>query len=83
MSTSGQNDNIKPDTTVARCYSLVDIGTIEEFYNNEPQGKRRKIYLTWEFPTLKAVFNEDKGMEPFVTGVEFTASTNENANLDQ
>lgn len=73
----------EPNTVVARCYSLVDIGTVEEFYNNEPQGKKRKIYITWEFPSLKAVFNDEKGEEPFVTGMELTASTNENSNLSK
>ena len=73
----------EPNTVVARCYSLVDIGTVEEFYNNEPQGKRRKIYLTFEFPSLKAVFNDEKGEEPFVTGLEMTASTNDQANLSK
>lgn len=73
----------EPNTVVARCYSLVDIGTVEEFYNNEAQGKKRKIYLTFEFPGLKAVFNEEKGEEPFVTGLEMTASTNDQANLSK
>jgi hypothetical protein len=73
----------EPNTVVARCYSLIDIGTVEEYYNNEPQGKRRKIYLTFEFPNLKAVFNDDKGEEPFVTGLEMAASTNSQSNLFQ
>lgn len=75
-----------PETTVARCYSLIHIGTVPNVFNGkvDPQNpKTEKIYVTWELPKLKAVFNEDKGEEPFVTGVNLTLSTNENSNLSK
>ena len=70
-----------PQTAVARCYSLIDIGTIPNIYKGQLQGIVRKIYVTWEFPGLKAIFNDDKGEEPFVIGQELTLSTSENSNL--
>ena len=71
----------EPQTTVARCYSLIDIGTVPHIYQNVLQGVVHKIFLTWELPLLKAVFNEEKGEEPFVVSEELTLSTKENSNL--
>jgi len=71
----------EPQTTLARCYSIIDIGTVPNFYQNKLTGHVRKIYITWEFPELLAIFNEEKGEEPFVIGLELTASTSENSNL--
>jgi len=39
--------------------------------------------VTLELPTLKAVFSEEKGPEPFVVSEEFTLSTKENSNLSK
>lgn len=71
----------EPQTTVARCYSLIDIGTVENIYKGKVQGMVHRIFITWELPKLKAVFNEDRGEEPFVISEEFTLSTKENSNL--
>ena len=71
----------EPNTVVARCYSLVELGTVPNVFKGVVQGKIRKIYVTWEFPTLMAVFNDDRGEEPFVIGMELTVSTNKESNL--
>lgn len=71
----------EPQTTVARCYSLIDIGTVPNVYQGKVQGMVHRIFITWELPKLKAVFNEDRGEEPFVISEEFTLSTKENSNL--
>jgi hypothetical protein len=71
----------EPQTAIARCYSVVDVGKIEEVYKGEAKGPKRKIHITWEFPTLLAKFNEEKGEEPFVVGYECTASTGDNSNF--
>ena len=71
----------EPQTTVARCYSLIDIGTVPHIYQGVLQGVVHKIFLTWELPLLKAVFSEEKGEEPFVVSEELTLSTKENSNL--
>jgi len=71
----------QPQTVVARCYSLIDIGTVPNIYNGVQNGVHRRIFLTWELPTLLGVFNEEKGKQPFVVSEEMTLSTNENSNL--
>ena len=71
----------EPQTTVARCYSLIDIGTVPNIYKGKLQGNVHRIFLTCELPKLKAVFNEEKGEEPFVVSEEFTLSTKDNSNL--
>jgi len=71
----------EPQTTVARCYSLIDIGTVPNMYQGTLQGMVHKIFLTWELPKLKAVFSDEKGEEPFVISEEFTLSTKENSNF--
>lgn len=75
-----------PTTAIARCYSVVDLGTVPNVYKGVVSPDKptiRKIYITWEFPTLLAIFNEDKGEEPFVIGMELTASTGEKSNLSK
>ena len=74
----------EPQTVLARCYSMIDLGTQVNLFNGKQDEKRpfvRKIYITWEFPTLLGVFNEEKGEEPFVVGKEYTASTGDKSNL--
>lgn len=69
-------------TTVARCIGVIDIGTIP----NEFKGEitiARKLYVTWELPMLKGVFNEDRGPEPFTIGLELTFSTNDKSNFSK
>jgi hypothetical protein len=73
----------KPTTTVARCYSIIDIGTVPEFYEGKSVGKKHKVYITWELPEFKAVFNNEKGEEPFVIGKELTLSTKDNSNFSK
>jgi len=71
----------KPTTTIGRCYSLIDIGNIPDTMSKEPGKTIRKITITWELPEYKAVFNDEKGPEPFVVSEELTLSTNEKSNL--
>ena len=73
----------KPATVFARCYSVIDIGTVPGFYQGKPQDPQRKIWITWEMPSLKATFNEEKGPQPFVISMELTASTAEKSNLSK
>ncbi len=42
---------------------------------------KRKVRLTWEFPTELEVFDEEKGEQPFVLGNTFTLSLFEQAPL--
>ncbi|RIV20380.1 hypothetical protein DYU11_20225 [Fibrisoma montanum] len=63
---------------VARCFSMIQIGTVEETYLGESKTVN-KIRLAWEFPTEKAVFSPEKGEEPFVLGKEYSFSMHEKA----
>lgn len=71
---------IEPGTYAARCYSMIEIGTITETI----QGKtvtHKKVNLSWEFPTELETFNADKGPEPFSISKKYTLSMNEKASL--
>jgi hypothetical protein len=87
QATKGGNFNSvplpEPQTAFARCYSVIDIGTVPVFFKGEAKGKQRKIYITWEFPGLLATFNPDKGEQPFVIGMELTAVTGDKSNLSK
>lgn len=84
---AGQSGNFKavklpePQTTVARCVWLVDVGTVPNIYKNKFNGMHHRVYISWELPLLTAVFNEDKGEQPFFISEELTLSTNENSNF--
>jgi len=62
---------INPDEGehVGRCIRIVDMGTQHsERYGND----NRKVALTFELSDQKAIFDEDKGEQPFIIGREFT-----------
>jgi len=70
-------------TYVARCYSIIHIGTVPNIFNGQLKGTKEIIHITWELPKLLAVFNDEKGPEPFVVGEEVTLSTSDNSNLSK
>lgn len=72
----------KAQTTVARCTTVIDVGTVPETYMGESKILR-KIYIGWELPTLLAVFNEEVGEQPFRLGVEITFSTDDRSNFSK
>lgn len=67
-------------THLARCYSLVDLGTHEEEFQGETKN-RRKIRISFELPNEQEVFKEERGKEPFTITKEFTLSLHEKAGL--
>ena len=71
----------QPQTTVARCYSVIHIGTVPVIINGINKGMSDKMIITWEMPKLQAIFDEEKGPQPFVVGLELTLSTNKESNL--
>ena len=71
---------VEPGTYVARCYSMIEIGTIEVEFKGEKK-KQHKVAITWELPTETAIFHEEKGPEPFVVSKKYTLSMHEKANL--
>lgn len=64
----------------ARCYSMIQIGTVTETILGE-EKTLHKVRLTFEFPTELKVFKEENGEQPYVISKEFTLSMNEKASL--
>lgn len=71
---------VEPGTYVARCYSMIEIGTLETEYNGEKK-KAHKVNISWELPTEKDVFDSSKGPEPFVVSKTYTLSMHEKSTL--
>jgi hypothetical protein len=61
---------------LAVCYKIIDAGTREETWKDNPPKKRKVIFVTWEIPSQTL----DDG-RPFSIGKKYTASLNENATL--
>lgn len=64
---------IPAGTHVARCVSIVDLGTQTSEYMGE-QKKARKIRVTWETPNETTVFKEENGEQPYLVSKTFTLS---------
>lgn len=67
-------------THVARCYSIIDMGTQTSEYMGESKDLH-KVRVTWELPEERAVFKEENGEQPFVLSKDYTMSLYEKANL--
>jgi hypothetical protein len=65
---------------IARCYSMIQIGTVTEVIEGTPKTMS-KVRIGWELPTETKVFKEERGPEPLVISKEYTLSMNEKANL--
>lgn len=76
----GDFAQVEPGTYLARCYSMIEIGTVETEFNGEKK-KAHKVNITWELPTETAVFKPEKGEEPFVVSKTYTLSMHEKATL--
>lgn len=78
---SGSNFAPAPEGLhVARCVAMVDLGTHEDT-GKFGTKRQRKIRLSFELPDELAVFNEEKGEQPYVISREFTFSMHEKAAL--
>ena len=65
---------------VARCYSMIHIGTNEWEYMGQKKTSN-KIRLTFELPNELRVFKEENGKQPMVISSDYTLSMYEKANL--
>lgn len=75
----GGNFEIVPaGNHVARCYSMIEIGTIIDPTYQIP---RTIVRVTWELPNEKKVFKPENGEQPFSISKEYTLSMNEKATL--
>jgi len=83
IATSSGSTNFEPIPTgnyLARCYSMVHLGTIEENILGTLKSLN-KVRITWELPTELKVFKEENGEQPMVISKEFTLSLHEKATL--
>lgn len=76
----GDFQQVEPGTYPARCYSMIELGTIETEFNGEKK-KAHKVMITWELPTETAVFKEEKGPEPYAVSKTYTLSMHEKSTL--
>lgn len=78
--TSKQRELIPVGNYIARCYQMIEIGTIKDTYLGEPKISH-KVRIGWELPTETRVFKEENGEQPFVISKEYTLSLGEKSNL--
>jgi len=64
---------------IARCYEMIQIGTVVEKTGIYAGKETHKVRLTWETPDETHDFG--KGLQPFLISKEFTLSMNEKATL--
>lgn len=65
---------------VARCYSMIQIGTVEQEYLGDKKILH-KVMIDFELPLETAVFKEGDAEKPFVISKEYTLSFNEKSTL--
>lgn len=64
---------------LARCYAMVQIGTVKEESGIYAGKEQQKVRISWETPHEMHDFG--KGLQPFTVSKEFTLSMNEKATL--
>jgi hypothetical protein len=77
---TSQRELIPAGTYLARCYSMVHLGTVKQTYLGEDKWTNL-VRITWELPTELKCFNVDKGEQPCVISKEVTLSMNEKSTL--
>ena len=77
---SNEFAKVEPGTYIARCYSMIEIGTVLNEFNGETK-ERKMVSITWELPEELAVFHEEKGPEPYVVSKSYTLSMHEKSTL--
>ncbi len=71
---------IPAGTYIARCYSMILMGTFDEDYLGQKK-KLTKVKVSFELPTELKVFDEAKGEQPHVISIDFTLSMADKSNL--
>jgi len=78
---SGQSfDLIPAGTYLARCYQMLEIGTVKENFQGKDKDQH-KVRIGWELPLERKVFNEQNGEQCYVISKEYTLSMHEKSNL--
>jgi len=66
---------------IARCYQMIDLGTHEESFEGNAPKPKRKVSLTFEFPTEMRQFGEDNPMQPMAKSKIYTLSMHPKSNM--
>lgn len=74
----GNYEPVPAGNHLARCYSMIQIGTVIDPTFQTP---RSLVRITWELPGERKVFKEENGEQPYSISKEYTISMNEKANL--
>lgn len=61
---------------VGICVQILDLGTQQGEWQGKPK-LNRKVRITWELPDERAVFDESKGEQPFITSKTYNFSVSE------
>lgn len=77
---STQRELIPAGSHVARCFSMIHLGTALEEYLGEKK-LMTKIKITFELPDEKRIFKQGEEEKPFVISKDFTLSMHEKASL--
>jgi hypothetical protein len=72
-----------PTTTSARCFGVVDLGTVDNTFPGKPVQRDRKVIIMFELPKFKAIFDDQKGEQPFMIMVEHKFSTHPDSNFSK
>lgn len=86
MSLTGQEKKFtqKPlvpeGNNVARCYSIIDLGTQKITYMGDTK-EVPQVQFTWEFPDYTHVFDEKLGPQPLVISQKYTVALSTKAKL--
>jgi hypothetical protein len=64
---------------LARIYQIIDLGTTEQ--TGQFGGKKRKVQILFELPLETAVFDPEKGEQPFYARNMYTLSMHEKSTL--
>jgi hypothetical protein len=79
---NAQRELIPAGNYVARCYQMLDIGTVDENIMGDVKHLH-KVRIGFELPTELKVFKEENGEQPIVISKEFTLSLHEKSALRQ
>jgi hypothetical protein len=78
--TEKKRELIPPGNYIARCYSMIHLGTAEDEIMGEKK-RLNKVRVTWELPSETRVYDAEQGPKPMVISKEYTLSMHEKANL--
>lgn len=79
---SKQRELIPAGNHIARCFQVIEIGTVREEFAGEPKFLK-KVRIGWEVLDELRVFNKEIGQQPMMISREYTASMYEKATLHQ